>query len=167
MNLRLFLALWPPPEAHAALIAHAGAWSWPASARRTPAERLHITLHFLGNLDAALLPRLRQELALSWDGCDLVLDRAEVWPGGIAVLEAGEVPTALQQLHARLAERLAALDLPVETRRYRPHATLARKATGAHAPASFAPLRWRAGSGYTLVQSLPGGRGYEILQSFA
>jgi RNA 2',3'-cyclic 3'-phosphodiesterase len=166
MNLRLFLGLWPSPAVHAALLAHADAWSWPASARRTPPERMHITLHFLGDVDAALLPRLRRELAVQWEGCELVLDRAEVWPGGIAVLEAGEVPPALQRLHAQLAHRVVALDLPVEARRYRPHATLARKATGARPPTLFTSLRWPAGTAYALVQSLPGGAGYETLQSF-
>jgi 2'-5' RNA ligase len=151
---------------HAALLAHADAWSWPASARRTPPERMHLTLHFLGDVDAALLPRLGEALSVPWEGCELVLDRAEVWPGGIAVLEAAEVPAALKQLHAQLAERLLALGLPVETRRYRPHATLARKALGARPPANFTPLRWPAGPAYALVRSLPGGRGYETLQSF-
>jgi 2'-5' RNA ligase len=165
-HVRLFLALWPPPAVHAALLAHAETWSWPAGARRTRPERQHITLHFLGNVDTVMLPRLRRELALPWEGCELVLDRTEVWPGGIAVLEAGEVPMPLQQLHAQLAERLLALDLPVERRRFRPHATLGRKATGALPPPLFTPLRWPAAPAYALVQSLPGGRGYETLQSF-
>jgi 2'-5' RNA ligase len=77
---------------------------------------MHLTLHVLGDVDAALLPRLGEALSVPWEGCELVLDRAEVWPGGIAVLEAAEVPAALQQLHAQLAERLLALGLPVETR---------------------------------------------------
>lgn len=166
MTLRLFLALWPPPAVHAALLAHADAWSWPAGARRTRPQQMHITLHFLGDVDAALLPRLREELAVPWEGCELVLDRAEVWPGGIAVLEAGQVPTALKRLHAQLADRLLALDLPVDTRRYRPHATLARKALGGRPPAAFTPLFWPTGTAYALVQSRPGGRGYETLQSF-
>jgi 2'-5' RNA ligase len=164
--LRLFLGLWPPPAVHAALVAQADAWSWPASARRTRPEQLHITLHFLGQVDAALLPLLQRKLAVAWEGCELVLDRAEVWPGGIAVLEAGAVPPALMRLHTQLARRLVSLGLPVETRRYRPHATLARKAGGARPPAGLAPLRWPAGPGYALVQSLPGG-GYETLQPFA
>jgi 2'-5' RNA ligase len=88
---------------------------------------------------------------------------AQVWPGGIAVLEASKVPPALQELHARLQERLLKLELPVETRRYRPHVTLARKAMGARVPAHWEPLRFTA-SGYSLVESLPGGRGYVPLQ---
>lgn len=164
--LRLFLALWPAAATRLALQQHADAWNWPPSARRTPPERLHVTLHFLGDVPAGALPALRKGLAVDWDGCELVFDHGRVWPGGIAVLEAGEVPAGLTRLHAALAARLLALDLPVEERRYRPHVTLARKAFGARPPAGFAPLRWRAGPGYLLVRSLPGGRGYEPLQAF-
>ncbi|HZN48139.1 MAG TPA: 2'-5' RNA ligase family protein [Ramlibacter sp.] len=164
--LRLFLALWPPQAVHQALLAHAGAWSWPPSARRTPAERLHVTLHFLGDVAGERLPTLRQELAVPWPGCEMELDRAQVWPGGIAVLEALTVPPPLAALHAALAGRLQALDIAVDARRLRPHVTFARKAFGAQPPARFAALRWQVGPSYALVRSLPGGRGYENLQVF-
>ena len=165
-SVRLFIGLWPPPAAHAALLAHAGGWSWPAPARRTPPERLHVTLHFLGEVATEILPALRRQLALPWSGCELLLDRPTVWPGGIAVLEASAVPAPLAGLRAALAGRLQGLGLPVEERPYRPHVTLARKAAGARAPADFAPVAWQAGPAYALVRSLPGGRGYETLQSF-
>lgn len=164
--VRLFIGLWPPPEVHAALLAQADGASWPASARRTRPERLHVTVHFLGQVANERLPELREGLAVPWDGCELVLDRWDVWPGGIAVLEASLVPPALAALHGTLAERLRQLHLPVEQRPYRPHVTLARKALGARPPATFTPVRWRAGRGYALVRSLPGGGGYETLQSF-
>jgi 2'-5' RNA ligase len=165
-SVRLFLGLWPSGELRARIEEHATmAWSWPATARRTLQERLHITLHFLGNVDTDCVPAL-QALDVPWPGCDLLLDQALVWPGGIAVLEAGEVPTELAQLHAGLGERLAGLGMEVEARRYRPHVTLARKAFGAKPPADFEPLRWSAGPRYVLVRSLPGGQGYEPVQVF-
>ena len=164
--LRLFLALWPAPALREALAARADGWTWTAAARRTPADKLHVTLHFLGDVAPARLPALRTGLAVDWTGCELVFDREAVWPGGIAVLEASEVPTALAALHARLGERLQALDLPVETRRWRPHVTFARKAAGAHPAAGSQPLRWHAGPGYVLVQSMPGNGGYVPLQAF-
>lgn len=165
-TVRLFLGLWPEPATMPALAAHAGAWSWTPGARRTPPERLHITLHFLGNVAAARLPQLREALELPWGGCELLLDRATVWPGGIAVLEATQVPAALARLHAGLGERLLALDLPPETRPYRPHATLARKAVGSRPPAMAQPLRWPCGPRYALVRSHGGGRGYETLHTY-
>jgi 2'-5' RNA ligase len=164
--LRLFLALRPAPAVREALAARADAWTWTPAARRTPADKLHITLHFLGDVAPARLPALRAALAVDWSGCELVLDREAVWPGGIAVLEASVVPPALAALHAQLGERLRALDLPVETRRWRPHVTFARKAAGAHPPVGTQPLRWRAGPGYVLVRSMPGNGGYAPLQAF-
>lgn len=164
-SVRLFLALWPAPALLQELLAHAAAWAWPARARRTRPECLHLTLHFLGNVPAGRLPQLRSGLAVPFAGCELALDRACVWPGGIAVLEATQVPAELARLHAALAECLRGLDIPVEERPYRPHVTLARKAQGAEAPA-FAPLRWVAGPGYALVRSLGDGGGYENLQCF-
>jgi RNA 2',3'-cyclic 3'-phosphodiesterase len=164
-TVRLFTALWPSTATRDAVTAHADAWTWPAAARRTRPERLHVTLHFLGSVDAELVPALKKRLDVAWAGCELSLDRPQVWPGGIAVIEASEVPPALATLHARLGERLEGLGLALEARRYRPHVTLARKAFGARPPA--AAVRWYAGPGFALVQSLPGGRGYENLQVFA
>lgn len=164
-SLRLFLALWPAPALLDELLAHAAAWTWPARARRTRPERLHLTLHFLGNVPAGRVPDLSSGLSVHWTGCELALDRACVWPGGIAVLEAAQVPAGLAQLHAALAERLRAMEIPVEERPYRPHVTLARKAHGAEPPA-FEPLRWTAGRRYALVRSVGAGGGYETLQCF-
>lgn len=165
-TLRLFLALWPEAPVRESLQAHADQWSWPAPARRTRPERLHVTLHFLGDVAAGLLPAMHDALQVGWEGCELVLDTPQVWPGGIAVLEAGAVPGELADLHAALGERLRTLGIAPEARRYRPHVTLARKAWAARAPADFAPVRWRAGPRFRLVQSLPGGRGYEPLRFF-
>jgi RNA 2',3'-cyclic 3'-phosphodiesterase len=164
-SLRLFLALWPTPALLDDLLAHAATWTWPERARRTRPERLHLTLHFLGNVPAERLRALRSGLDVKWTGCELALDRASVWPGGIAVLEAGEVPPELARLQAPLADRLRALEVPVEDRPYRPHVTLARKAHGAKPP-DFVPLRWTAGPQYALVRSVGGGGGYETLQCF-
>lgn len=163
---RLFLALWPPPALQADFARHAALWSWPQPARRTPVERLHLTLHFLGDVAPAALPSLRQALQVPWAGCTLAFDGAAVWPGGIAVLEAGRVPPALLALHEALGEALRSCGLPVEGRRFRPHVTLARRAQGAQPPPSFEPLGWQASAPYLLVRSLPGGRGYAPVRQF-
>jgi 2'-5' RNA ligase len=164
-ELRLFLALWPAPATLVELQQHADKWIWPAQARRTRSERLHVTLHFIGNVPDSQVLHLCKGLAVSWPGDTLVLDRPTVWRGGIAVLEAAAVPPALAALHEELGRRLHALDLPVETRPYRPHVTLARKAVGAEPPAS-ARVVWQAGPRFALVRTVGGGRGYETLQCF-
>lgn len=164
-SFRLFLGLWPTRDTLERVLDQAERWTWPTGARRTPPERIHLTLHFLGNVAADRVPALATAMQdVRWEGCELSLDAAAVWPGGIAVLEAPQVPPALARLHASLADQLRSLDLPVEARRYRPHATLARKAAGA-LPAAGA-VAWRSAPGFALVRSLGGGRGYETLQAF-
>ncbi|HEY8361181.1 MAG TPA: 2'-5' RNA ligase family protein, partial [Ramlibacter sp.] len=68
---RLFLGLWPPGEIAVALAAHAAQWQWPPAARATAVDRLHVTLHFLGDVPAADVPRLQQALPRGWEGCEL------------------------------------------------------------------------------------------------
>ena len=153
--MRLFLALWPDDAVRERLARAQAAWAWPPRAARVPLERLHLTLHFLGEVDgraagrlAASLPRLSSPVALR-------LDRPVLWPQGIAVLEPSSVPDALASLHAELAARLRVLALPVEARPYRPHVTLARHAHGAMPPGESTPVEWRA-DGYALVRSVAG-----------
>ncbi len=164
---RLFLALWPSAAARRAIAAQAGAWAWPAAARRVAPARLHVTLHYIGPVPAARLDAVAAALVVPLEPAWITLDRAAVWPGpAVAVLEAGRVPEALRALHERLARALRGLGLPVETRPWRPHATLARHAAQAVPPAPMRAVRWRV-KGYALVESVPGpGGGYRELCVF-
>ncbi|MBC5764183.1 RNA 2',3'-cyclic phosphodiesterase [Ramlibacter albus] len=165
-ELRIFLGLWPTAAVLAQLEEARSQWSWPAGTSRTRAERLHVTLHFIGGVPASRLDELRSHLAVPFEPFTLELSQPQVWRGGIAVLAAPEVPPGLALLHSRLAERLRSLELPVEQRPYRPHATFARKAFGAKLPPSPTKVDWPAREGYRLVRTLPGGRGYEPLAGF-
>lgn len=163
---RMFVGLWPAPEVRAAIERHVHDWHWRPAARQTPPEKLHVTLHFLGELPPEQVVLLRDALALPWSGCTLRLDRAEVWPGGIAVLEAGEVPPQLADLHARMGDALRRCAIAVDGRRYRPHVTLARKGQGSRPPERWQAIAWNAGPRFLLARSLPGGRGYQPVQVF-
>lgn len=159
---RLFLALWPGPAALRALAAWQARWAWPAGAAVVAPERLHLTLHYIGPVAVERLPELRQALALPVRRFNLVFDRVEQWPRGLAVLCPRALPDALLALHAQLQTALQGLALPVERRAYRPHVTLARKAAGALPPAEPPALRWSVHA-YTLVQSQ---NGYHTLQHY-
>jgi RNA 2',3'-cyclic 3'-phosphodiesterase len=70
------------------------------------------------------------------------------------------------RLHEALRRRLVGMDMPVESRPYRAHVTLARRAHGARPPPQGPALGWQIDSGYVLVRSLPGGAGYQVLERF-
>lgn len=55
---RLFLALWPDPAVRHQLRAARDAWQWPRGATPVHADKLHLTLHFLGDVPGARLPEL-------------------------------------------------------------------------------------------------------------
>jgi RNA 2',3'-cyclic 3'-phosphodiesterase len=165
--LRLFLALWPDEAVRDRIWSWQQAWRWPPGARLVARERLHLTLHFIGNVAAARLPELVLGSRVDFEALDMAFGDAAVWPGGIAVLRPHATPPALARLHARLAASLTALELPVEPRPFRAHVTLARRAAGAVAPPAHPPIEWPADDGYVLVRSLPGGAGYQILERFS
>jgi 2'-5' RNA ligase len=148
---RLFLALWPDAAVRRALAARRDRFAWPAGAAPVADARLHLTLHFIGDVPATRVPGLRAALRVAASPFDLVLDRAEVWAGGLVVLRPAAVPPPLAELQARLAAALQAAALPVERRPFRPHVTLARRAAGVARPA-LRPVHW-AVTGYALVHS--------------
>lgn len=156
---RLFIGLWPGPEVREAVLAQRTRWAWPRGARQVAPEKLHLTLHFLGDVASARVPGLVGALTAALDDAPpaftLVLDTAEVWRQGVAVLAPAAPPAALQSLHERLGAALHRLSPAVEARRFRPHLTLARDALGATPPASIEPVTWPV-SAVRLVQSAGG-----------
>jgi RNA 2',3'-cyclic 3'-phosphodiesterase len=165
--LRLFLALWPEVATRTGLVAWQHCWAWPPRAARVRPERLHMTLHFLGDVPAERLPALIRGVDTPTEAFDLQFGRAELWPGGIAVLRPRHTPPALVRLHDGLGAALRRLELPVESRPFRAHVTLARRAAGATPPKHGPELGWPVDAGYALVRSLPGGAGYAPVQVFA
>jgi len=163
---RLFIALWPPPEVRAALAEWRHGWHWPRTATPVSTDRLHLTLHFLGDVPSAQLPRLAAALPCAFDPFVLSFGHCQLWPHEIAVLEPDDIPPALTQLHARLAHSLGRLGVACDTRPYRAHATMARRAAGARPPATGPAIRWQV-ERYALMQSVPGsGGGYTPLQTY-
>jgi RNA 2',3'-cyclic 3'-phosphodiesterase len=146
LSERWFLALWPDPEARAALAARLSDLI-PHGARATHPEDLHLTLAFLGPLSSETLgcvERAADEVrcspfALEIDSVGYFARARVLWCGP------SSPPDALSALVADLQGRLAACGLPADPRPYRPHMTIARRA---HAPASAdwpSPLSWLAG----------------------
>lgn len=152
---RLFVALWPDAAALRALAAWQARWAWPRGAAVVAPAQLHLTLHFIGAVPTGRLTELALGLARPMHPFELDLDRTELWPQGLAVLRPDAVPAALTALHTELQAALQQLALPVQARAFRPHVTLARRATGALPPSEPATLQWSV-RGYALVQSRSG-----------
>lgn len=130
------------------------------------ADRLHLTLHFIGAVERERSAAIAAALEVPAGAFELSLTSAEIWPRGVAVLRAPEVPDALKQLHGDLGEALRALDLPVEVRPLRPHVTLARRVAAAILPSEPPSLRWPIDS-YVLVESSLGAAGgYRLLRRY-
>jgi 2'-5' RNA ligase len=132
------------------LAAHAGQWQWPAGCARYAPADWHVTLHFMGDVASEKVDLIANCAEVPFQPFELVLDQSGLWPRGLVVLCASEVPSALMRLHAQLGHALSALDVALDPRPYVPHVTLARHAGAAIAPAAFAPVRWPV-SGFALV----------------
>jgi RNA 2',3'-cyclic 3'-phosphodiesterase len=166
-SLRLFIALWPADAVRDAIVQWQAQWQWPERASIVRAERLHVTLHFLGDVPSFRVADLQYVLQrVPTPVFQMHFGRAEMWPHGTAVLRPDSPPTVLRALQARIGLALGEIALPVESRTFRPHVTLARRASAAVAPEQPAEIDWPAADGFVLVQTLPGGRGYEILDRF-
>ena len=154
--------MWPDAALRAAIAAWRDACTWPAGAAVVATPKLHMTLHFIGEVAADRLPAIVQGLRVPLQPFELALDRCVAWPRGLVVLQPSETPAALLALHAACADVLRSLELPVQRRPFRAHVTLARGAAGASLQQRTEPLRWPAGE-LALVRSHPGPLGYEVL----
>jgi len=153
---RLFFALWPDDEVRHRLLhwqtAHLG-----SDVRWQHRDDLHMTLHFLGAVDESRIDDLRAlggaSAAASFS---LLLDHVGYWRRSKVLWAAPTaIPDALLDLHRGLAVGLEAAGLPVETREYRPHVTLARRVQTQPADITMSPIIWEIRH-LVLVESRPG-----------
>jgi 2'-5' RNA ligase len=126
---RLFFAL-PVGEAQRRDLAHWRRGLNLRSGKPVPADNFHVTLLFLGDVDAAQLPAICaavERLQRPKAPLRLLLDRLQVWPrAGALVLEPEQAPAALRQLVYALQQALLPLGIEAQARDYRPHLTLSR-----------------------------------------
>jgi 2'-5' RNA ligase len=134
---RLFTAIELAPDTRQAVqrqqaLVAANLKSAGASLRLMPAEQLHLTVVFIGQVDEAraqaVAEAMRADLPLP--PFDLEFGAAGVFPprGRARVLWLGLSQGAQQvsQVHAHVTERLASIGIPAEERPYSPHLTIGR-----------------------------------------
>lgn len=167
-HMRVFFALWPDAPVSAELDAAAGELHKLRGGRRSRPDTLHLTLVFIGELDANRLPELlaaAEDIAVP--GFDVLFDRTDCWRHNqIAFLGASQTPFALLKLVTQLESRLTARDIPFDRRPYVPHITLLRKAdcNPEMTNPALAPIRWPARDFVLVSSSLrSGGALYEQL----
>ncbi|MCP1727469.1 2'-5' RNA ligase [Natronospira proteinivora] len=164
---RLFFALWPSDNIREALRPAADAVRDAAADGKTVSQdKLHITLRFMGSLDADQWKAA--ELAASRvreRSIDLLLDRAGYWPQSrVLWIGCGEVPDALLGLVADLNTELGGEGFELTGRPYRPHVTVARGVTDCAELPPIRPIHWEPAH-FVLVRSQlgAGDPSYEIV----
>ncbi len=183
--MRTFFAIWPPRDASARLWRSlAGARRTLSGVRWTPAERLHLTIRFVGDAAPDRLPELCRAAsgARAAPAAVVRLAGAGVFPpaGPPRVLWIRAVGEALAPLHVRLGRGLAREGFPVEGGELVPHVTVgrverrAREGRGQRiaerwrdAASGLAPVAFRADA-LRLVHSepTPAGPRYRAVRSF-
>lgn len=102
----------------------------------------HVTLHFIGNVDAHRVGNLAAAAALPSQPFELVLDQPGSDPGDWGCFSQLRCRRPREALYDRLGNALRGLDFRVESRPYLPYVTLERRAEAAIAPKSAAPVVW-------------------------
>lgn len=181
-GLRLFFAVELPEEVRGAAAEHVARLrrefpdvraSWPR------AESLHVTLKFLGEVDAARVETLARAAEVAASGLApfaLTAEGAGVFPprGPARVLWLGlrDETGRLARLQSRLEDECASAGFAREPKAFKPHLTIARLRSPqgsaalaeAHRRAAFGPHRFEV-SGFVLMRSElgPGGSRYTPL----
>ena len=133
MAERLFVGI-PLPESVTERLAGDLQRRFPAGlpGRSVPPANWHLTLRFLGNVDASAAARLRSELGAGGLGrpFELRLDRLGAFPSArrarVVWLGTEQTDGPVFQLAAAVERRARMVGFPPETRAFSPHLTLAR-----------------------------------------
>ena len=141
---RVFFALWPPVALAEQLAETARAAAGQFGGRPTRQETIHLTLAFLGEVDASRLPEIvRVARHIEGPDFDLQIDHLAFWAHK-RLLWAGcsAVPPALRQLVEALQRNLAQAGYPPDSggHGFTPHLSLVRRVPVASAPPAVYPL---------------------------
>lgn len=126
---RVFFALWPDEATRQQMISCFEQSAFAAQpGRPVAAQNLHLTLHYMGQLELAVIAELQQAAAQIKQGAfTLALDRFGSFPAaGVLWLGCSRTPEALDHMHQALASQLQVVGIEPESRAFQPHITLMR-----------------------------------------
>jgi 2'-5' RNA ligase len=160
--VRFFFAVWPPAETAQAL----AAWASGLKGRAMPAEKIHLTLAFLGGVD----PTKAIAAARRVEGRPhaIPIDHAQYWRHN-KIVWAGprEMPPELKTLVDSLHLQLYKAEYILERRPFAAHVTLLRSAPPAGVLPPLPAVAWPVRE-FTLVNSATSAKGstYSIVERF-
>jgi 2'-5' RNA ligase len=164
---RYFFALNPDRQTRKKIIA-VQAGSEIDVRRQVPAENLHLTLLFLGQVQEENYSKLIDICnCIAVPRFSLQISRSGCWKRSqIAWLAPHPVPKSLYQLVNLLADAAKQCEIPVVNRSYRAHITLARKLRS-YQHFGFTPIHWEV-TEFCLFDSrpVPGGVEYQLMHSW-
>jgi 2'-5' RNA ligase len=166
--VRLFFAIWPDSTAVDALARLAVEVAGRTGGRATPADKIHLTLAFLGEVAA----ERSGDVAAAGEAVrarpfELEFDTLGWFRGArVAWIGCSRPAQELLEAHALLEARLRDRGFILEDRAFAPHVTLARKIRRSVPRAAVAPIRWPARE-IALVQSGEGTGRYTTIGRWA
>jgi len=138
-------------------------------AHYTPLEKVHITLLFLGSLNAKTVVTVKEHAAkvqvkkfnISFDKTGIFKKTQILWLG------TSKINTEISNLHDDLYQQIKRHGVSLEKRKFKPHITLARKFVSNHFTNPPEPINFSVTHFY-LMESIPiqGGVKYEILETY-
>jgi len=167
--MRLFFALWPDDGVRAELAQWSHELRAACGGRRVPTQKLHMTLAFLGSVEAeriAEVERAADEVVPR--SYLLLLDRPGFWRHNrIVWAGASAPPPELEGLVLELRSALTRLRIDFDPKGFASHVTLLRDARQPRAMPELKTIRWEP-DGFALVRSPieRGGGPYEVLNSW-
>jgi 2'-5' RNA ligase len=155
--VRLFFAIWPDKETRMQLGRLTGRLASFCEGRKTKTDNIHLTLAFVGEVDASQMAALYKTADEIKDSgmraFDLPIERICMWKRkNIVYAEISEIPQPLIDLVEALQSRLSLAGFSLEERPYKPHITLMRNASCKTLPELAEPMVWRARE-WVLVKS--------------
>lgn len=164
---RLFFALWPD-ETIRAKIDRLNQSLICGRLKKARSDNLHVTLAFMGNVDAVIEQAIRQSIThITAKPITIVFDQLTSWSNAyILCLTSSKQPQQIIDLVERLKIMIEDQGVELDNRPYTAHVTLARKAQP-NPTIMLEPICWHATS-FVLVESVSTAEGvdYQVLESW-
>jgi RNA 2',3'-cyclic 3'-phosphodiesterase len=160
--VRLFFAAWPPAETAARL----ADWAGRLEGRATPADKIHLTLAFLGAVEAD--KAIATARRVQGRAHELPIEVAKYWKHN-QIVWAGprQIPADLKALVDALHFQLFRAEFILERRPFAAHVTLLRKAAAPRSLPDLPAVAWPVRD-IVLARSSVSSKGstYDIIERF-